>query len=222
MLFPRTLRTRVGQNGSACGLFPWSLAGTFPFGGPFTDGPFTAGAAAAAAAATGAVAVGTGVAVAAVTALPGFGTPIPWGAAGACPPSAAPPIPPCGTAAGAGLAPSEHPVNPLAAPARASAVTAHHTHLTGIGKNPPDGRLVDSITARGPNESVPRSTSETGLDSRIGYTPTVNQPFPPPHLHHVQSQPRPPAPDRVYECGWQPALIRTGCHPKKSLNRSAC
>ena len=79
-LFPRTLSTNVRQNGSACGLFPWSLAGTFPFGGPFTDGPFTAGATAAAAAgavAAGAAAPAAGVALAPVTALPGFGTPIP-------------------------------------------------------------------------------------------------------------------------------------------------
>ena len=139
-LVPRTLSTKVRQNGSACGLFPWSLAGTFPFGGPFTAGPFTAGAAAAVAAATGASAAGAGVALAPVTALPGFGTPIPWGAAGACPPSATPPpTTTCGTAAGAGLAPSEHPANPLAAPAKASAVTAHHPRLTLIGINPPDG-----------------------------------------------------------------------------------
>lgn len=31
------------QNGSAGGgVFPWNLAGTFPFGGPFTVGPFGA------------------------------------------------------------------------------------------------------------------------------------------------------------------------------------
>ena len=172
-LFPRTLCTKVRQNGSACGLFPCSLAGTFPFGGPFTDGPFTAGAAAAVAAATGAVAVGTGVAVAAVTALPGFGTPIPWGAAGACPPSATPPTPPGGTAAGAGLAPSEHPASPLAAPARTSAVTAHHTHLTLIGKNL---QMVDLLIRSQP--AGPMATFREARPSR-DETAASAQPAPP-------------------------------------------
>jgi len=71
------------QSGSAGdGDFPWNLAGTFPFGGPFTEGPLVAGAAAAAAGAAkaagaaGTVAAGVdGLALAAGAALPGFGMP---------------------------------------------------------------------------------------------------------------------------------------------------
>ena len=211
-LFPRTLCTKVRQNGSACGLFPCSLAGTFPFGGPFTDGPFTAGAAAAVAAATGAVAVGTGVALAPVTALPGFGTPIPWGAAGACPPSATPPIPPGGTAAGAGLAPSEHPANPLAAPARASAVTAHHTHLTGIGKNL---QMVDLLI-----RSQPAGPMATFREARPSRDETAASATPPPSIspfHRLICTTSRASPGHQHQmplasAGGSRARIRPGCH----------
>ena len=216
-LFPRTLSTKVRQHGSACGLFPWSLAGTFPFGGPFTDGPFTAGAAALAGAAdsiaAGAAAPAAGVALAAVTALPGFGTPIPWGAAGACPPSAAPPIPPCGTAAGAGLAPSEHPAKPLAAPARASTVTAHHTHLTGIEKTL---QMVDLMNCSPP--AGPRTTFREARPCR-NWTAASARPMPSTNLTHrlthTTSRASPGHQNPITRAGGSRPQIRTGCQPRK-------
>lgn len=144
------------QNGSgAGGVLPWSLAGTFPFGGPFTVGPFTAGAVAAgagsAAAGVGAARAApvgaTGLALAPGAALPGFGTPPAAGAEGASPADTTG----AGTGAGAGLAPSEHPTNPLTATARADVATAHHRQRMRIERDPPEGRFVRSAEACGEN-----------------------------------------------------------------------
>lgn len=139
------------QNGSAWGLLPWSFAGAFPFGGPFTEGPLTAGAAAAAAGAAspagaaGDAAAGDAAALAPGATFPGFGTPP---AAGAADPGAAPP-PAGATGAGAGLAPSEHPVIPLTATANADVATAHHRHRMDIERDPPEGRVDGTVEPSG-------------------------------------------------------------------------
>ena len=132
-------RPNPAQSGSAGdGDLPWNLAGTFPFGGPFTEGPLTAGAAAAppaGAAATGAAgpapAGADGLALAPGAALPGFGMPWAAGAGGTSPG--------IGTGTGAGLAPSEHPLNPLIATARADVATAHHKQRMCMGQDPQEG-----------------------------------------------------------------------------------
>jgi hypothetical protein len=134
------------QSGSgAGGVLPWNLAGTFPFGGPFTEGPFTEGPLAGGAA-TGAAETGTagaaaadGPALAPGATLPGFGTPPAAGAAGASPADATG----AGGGAEAGLAPSEHPANPLTATARADVATAHHRQRMGIERDPSESRFCD-------------------------------------------------------------------------------
>jgi hypothetical protein len=134
------------QSGSgAGGVLPWNLAGTFPFGGPFTEGPFTEGPLAGGAA-TGAAETGTagaaaadGPALAPGATLPGFGTPPAAGAAGASPADATG----AGGGAEVGLAPSEHPANPLTATARADVATAHHRQRMGIERDPQESRFCD-------------------------------------------------------------------------------
>lgn len=159
------------QNGSAGGgVLPCSLAGTFPFGGPFTDGPLTAGAAAGAAevgAAGAATAGADGLALAPGAALPGFGTPPATGAEGASPTDATG----AGGGAGAGFAPSEHPLNPLIATARDDVATAHHRQRKCIEQDPPEGRLDDrprhaAQTRTGRNTHLP--TVRAGSQPREG------------------------------------------------------
>lgn len=113
--------------------------------GPLTPGAAAAGAAAAAAGAEAAAAAGAeGLALAPGAALPGFGTPPAAGAAGASPLGTA-----AGGGGGAGLAPSEHPLNPLTATAKAEVATAHHRHRMCIEQDPPEGRFDGSSAMYG-------------------------------------------------------------------------
>jgi hypothetical protein len=184
------------QNGSgAGGVLPWSLAGTFPFGGPFTVGPFTAGAVAAGAAGAAAAGAGAaraapvgaaGLALAPGAALPGFGTPPAAGAEGASPADTTG----AGTGAGAGLAPSEHPANPLTATARADVATAHHRQRMRIEEDPPEGRFVRSAEACGENPDGLQHTPADGTGRQPaprGRLPPVNTLAPKPQSIEVLS-----------------------------------
>ena len=136
-------------------MLPWNLAGTFPFGGPFTEGPLTGGAATAAAeTGTAGAAAADGPALAPGATLPGFGTPPAAGAEGASPTAATG----AGGGAEAGLAPSEHPANPLTA--KADVTAAHHRQRMGIERDPPKVDLTDrpqhvALSMTGRNTHLP-------------------------------------------------------------------
>jgi len=154
----RWIARAENQSGSAGdGDLPWNLAGTFPFGGPFTEGPL-AGGAATGAAETGAAgaAAAAGLALAPGAALPGFGTPPAAGAAGTSPADATG----AGGGAGAGLAPSEHPANPLTA--TADVATAHHRQRMCMEQGPPEGRFDGSATACGSSPDGPQHPPTDG------------------------------------------------------------